>query len=62
MSPSSELTLPHTYHKIIDVSNAAPPALQDPKVPLNHQRMIHCILGGFLVESILLYCNPFEKW
>ena len=33
-----------------------------PKCLLNHQRMIHCVLGGLLVERILLYTNPFENW
>jgi hypothetical protein len=26
----------------------------------NHQRVTHYILGGFLVESILLYTNPLK--
>lgn len=27
---------------------------------LNHQRVTHYVLGGFLVESILLYTNPLK--
>lgn len=27
---------------------------------LNHQRLTHYVLGGFLVESILLYTNPLK--
>lgn len=26
----------------------------------NHQRVTHYVLGGFLVESILLYTNPLK--
>lgn len=27
---------------------------------LNHERVTHYVLGGFLVESILLYTNPLK--
>lgn len=61
MTISSEPALPHTYHKIIDVcNNADPGALRDPKAP-SESSVIHCVLGGFLVEQILLYTNPFEN-